>query len=67
MDVYAQAMTPAKRMAQGKVVAMLRDTEKKDELKIIVSPMCPRRKMGFPASSLILLASPTGFEPVLPP
>ena len=26
---YAQAMTPAKRRAQGKVVAMLRDTEKK--------------------------------------
>src|SRR5215831_16600464 len=30
MDVYAQAVTPAKRMAQGKVVAMLRDT-KEDE------------------------------------
>jgi hypothetical protein len=29
MDVYAQAVTPAKRKAQGKVVAMLRDTEKK--------------------------------------
>jgi integrase len=29
MDVYAQAMTPAKRRAQGKVVAMLRDTEEK--------------------------------------
>jgi integrase len=29
MDVYAQAMTPAKRQAQGKVVAMLRDTKKK--------------------------------------
>jgi integrase len=29
MDVYAQAMTAAKRRAQGKVVAMLRDTEKK--------------------------------------
>ena len=29
MDVYAQAMTPAKRLAQGKVVAMLRDGEKK--------------------------------------
>jgi integrase len=29
MDVYAQAMTPAKRQAQGKVVAMLRDGEKK--------------------------------------
>jgi integrase len=29
MDVYAQAMTSAKRLAQGKVVAMLRDGEKK--------------------------------------
>ncbi len=29
LHVYAQAMTPAKRKAQGKVVAMLRDTEKK--------------------------------------
>ncbi len=29
MDVYAQAVTPAKRKAQGKVVVMLRDTEKK--------------------------------------
>jgi len=28
MDVYAQAMTSAKRLAQGKVVAMLRDGEK---------------------------------------
>jgi integrase len=28
MDVYAQAVTPAKRRAQGKVVAMLRDREK---------------------------------------
>ena len=30
MDVYAQAVTPAKRKAQERVVAMLRDT-KKDE------------------------------------
>jgi hypothetical protein len=29
MDVYAQALTPAKRLAQGKVVAMLRDEDKK--------------------------------------
>jgi hypothetical protein len=29
MDVYAQTMTPAKRQTQGKVVATLRDTEKK--------------------------------------
>jgi len=32
MDVYAQAVTPAKRKAQGKVVAMLRDT--KNEAKL---------------------------------
>ena len=29
MDVYAQAVTPAKRKARGKLFAMLRDTEKK--------------------------------------
>jgi hypothetical protein len=29
MDVYAQAVTPAKRKAQEKVIAMLRDTKKK--------------------------------------
>jgi integrase len=29
MDVYTQAMTPTKRRAEGKVVAMLQDTEKK--------------------------------------
>ena len=31
MDVYAQAVTTAKRNAQGKVVAMLRETKKKEE------------------------------------
>ena len=31
MDVYAQAVTPAKRKAQGKIVAMLRDAKKKEE------------------------------------
>lgn len=30
-DVYAQAVTRAKRMAQGKVVSMLRDTKKDEE------------------------------------
>jgi integrase len=29
MEVYAQAMTPAKRQAQGKVVAMLREKDKR--------------------------------------
>ncbi len=32
MDVYAQAVTPAKRSAQGKVVAMLRETKKEEKL-----------------------------------
>jgi len=31
MDVYAQAVTSAKRKAQGRVVAMLRDTKKKED------------------------------------
>lgn len=31
MDVYAQAVTPANRKAQGKVVAMLRDTKKEEQ------------------------------------
>jgi integrase len=30
LDVYAQAVTPAKRKAQGKVVAMLRDIKKEE-------------------------------------
>ena len=32
MDGYAQAGTPAKRNAQGKVVAMLRETKKEEKL-----------------------------------
>jgi integrase len=32
MGVYAQAVTPAKHNAQGKVVAMLRDTDKKGQV-----------------------------------
>jgi integrase len=31
VDVYAQALTPAKRNARGKVVAMLRETKKEEE------------------------------------
>jgi len=32
MDEDQQAMTPAKRNAQGKVVAMLRETKKEEKL-----------------------------------
>jgi len=54
MDVYAQAMTSAKRLAQGKVVAMLRccGRGKRRGDKTCVSPLCPRRKARFPTSLL---------------
>jgi|GEM_PF-4899682 len=32
MDVYVQAVTPAKRNTQGKVMAMLRETKKEEKL-----------------------------------
>ena len=48
MDVYAQAVTPAKRKAQEKVVAMLRDTKKdKQTGQNCVAPLWPRGKRGF--------------------
>jgi site-specific recombinase XerD len=31
MDVYAQVVTPARRRAQGKAVAVLRDTKKEEQ------------------------------------
>ena len=47
MDVYAQAMTPAKRKAQGKVVAMLRDQRKEAGLKVVCPRCVPGEKWGF--------------------
>jgi len=61
--VYAQAVTPAKRNAQGKVVAMLRETKKEEKAKSCVSPL----KNAVSGKSFIVSASPTRFEPVLPP
>jgi hypothetical protein len=66
MDIYAQAQMPAKRAAQQKVVEMVpvgetRTGGQKDGLT------APQGKRGIFGKSFVLLASPTGFEPVLSP
>ena len=47
MDVYAQAVTPAKRKAQGKVVAMLGHKKKRIRLKVVCPRCVPGEKWGF--------------------
>jgi hypothetical protein len=58
LDVYAQALTPAKRAAQHKVVLMIRE-------RISLYRECTAGNLGHRHKLLIRLASPTGFEPVL--
>jgi hypothetical protein len=55
--------------AKGKVVAVPSDPERKrkGELKNYFVPFVSPRKNGVSSKSFGLLASPTGFEPVLPP
>jgi hypothetical protein len=52
--------------AEGKVVAILRDTAKEKKSKNCLVPAVSPRKSGDSSKSFVLLASPTGFEPVLP-
>jgi len=59
LDTYTQALGPDKRAAQSKVVGMIRPKERVFSVY--------RDADGFPCKALIRLASPTGFEPVLPP
>ena len=47
MDVYAQSVTTAKRKAQAKVVAMLRDTNKKEEERSGKKLCVPGEEWGF--------------------
>jgi hypothetical protein len=60
MDIYDEAMSDEKQTAHRKVLRLV--TRKQD-----------RTAMPYPVGNcdsckyLILLASPTGFEPVLPP
>jgi hypothetical protein len=65
LNLYAQAITQSKREAQSRVINLfVRGKREKHE---IPDPywniaLCIRHR-----KPLILLASPTGFEPVLPP
>ena len=67
MDVYAQAVAPAKRKAGKSSGDVARHKERRtDELRLCVPAVSPR-KNSVRAKCFVLLASPTGFEPVLPP
>jgi hypothetical protein len=56
---------PAKRAAQQKVVELLRSEKPLLEAKNGLT--APRGKQGISGQLFVLLASPTGFEPVLSP
>ena len=60
LDTYTQALSPDKRAAQSKVVGMIRP---KPGCTVVV----PRVSGDSRVSDRKDLASPTGFEPVLPP
>jgi integrase len=68
LDIYAQAQMPAKRAAEQKVVEMVRsERHSADQKPVICSTIRSMVKSVNSAKSLILLASPTGFELVLSP
>ena len=79
MDTYTQAVTSAKRLAQSAVVSLfLKETDSPatqaapepapSQTHPQVVPFCAHEKTGQSPQLIDLkVASPTGFEPVLPP
>ena len=79
MDTYTQAVTSAKRLAQSAVVCLfhkehesasvaLAEGAKDTESPSQVVPFCAHEKFAqSPQAVDLKVASPTGFEPVLPP
>jgi len=79
MDTYTQAITSAKRLAQSAVVCLfhkehetssvaLAEGAKDTESPSQVVPFCAHEKIvQSPQVTDLKVASPTGFEPVLPP
>ena len=66
MDVLCQGDDADQSQAQEKVVAMMRDIEKPSG-ELLCPLLCSPEKGRLLSKFFILLASPTGFEPVLPP
>ncbi len=64
LNIYAQAITQSKRHAQSRVVSLLLD---KNAAKPSTEAYRTYKNLEGICNWLRRLASPTGFEPVLPP
>ena len=67
MNLYAQAVTEVKRPAQSPLVGMLLDENAAKQRTVLMGAKRTFEKTIQASKLLILLASPTGFEPVLSP
>jgi integrase len=66
-DVYMQAVGPQEREAQSNLVKLVRKGADLEIKPAQVDQIGSCRKTAGLWKSIVLLASPTGFEPVLPP
>src|ERR1700737_1714900 len=67
LNVYAQAITQTKRDAQSRVVSLRLDKNEEKPSTEAYRTVTDLQNSGGIRKGLISLASPTGFEPVLPP
>ena len=67
LNIYAQAITQSKRDAQSRVVSLLLDKNEEQPSTEAYRTVTDLQNSGGDFKWLIKLASPTGFEPVLPP
>jgi hypothetical protein len=67
LNIYAQAITQTKRDAQSRVVSLLVDKNEEKSSTEAYRTLTDVQLLEGICKLLIKLASPTGFEPVLPP
>jgi hypothetical protein len=67
LNIYAQAITQTKRDAQSRIVSLLLDKNEEKPSTEAYRTLTDVQNSGGICKWLIRLASPTGFEPVLPP
>ena len=67
LNIYAQAITQTKRDAQSRVVSLLLDKNDEKPSTEAYRTVTDLQILEGICKWLIKLASPTGFEPVLPP